>query len=89
MHGEHADADVFSPMLPNPSTPRKYVGTDAFCVTVIVFGPLQGKFGLLTTQLVVMVCATLPAGTPAIRFFPPVDAPYDLAVAIAFAPLAG
>src|SRR6478735_2367550 len=89
LQGEHADADVLSPMLPKPSTLRKYVGTDAFCLTVIVFGPLQGKFGLATTQLVVTVWVTFPAGTPAIRFLPPVDAPYALAWAIALAALAG
>ena len=65
------------------------MGTDAFCLTDIVFGPLQGKFGLVTTQLVVTVSVTLPAGTPGMGFLPPVDAPYALAWAMAVAALAG
>ena len=89
LHGEHADADVLIPMLLYPSKPRKNVGTEAFCVTVTVFGPLQGRFGLLITQLVCTVSVTFEPGTPPITFLEPVVEPKRFAWLVALVALAG
>ena len=71
LHGEHAWAWVDMPMVLNPSTLRKKVGTAADWSTVTVFALLHGRFGFDPTQLVATETVTPEAGTPVIGFLPP------------------
>ena len=58
LHGEHALALVETSIVFNPSTLRKYVGTDADCVTLTVLALLHGRFEFDPTQLVATVTVT-------------------------------